>query len=208
MARLSKTTNPPAARVESRGPARVASRDTSRDGACRPRFRFCAFRAGYTLVEATIASVVLAACVAAVSGTLSASYQQTAVRGNTATAIALGEQLMEEIAAKPLDVPSGTTDKPGWSAGQVDRRLYDNVSDYHGYSDYGSSVSTPNGSAADLSDGGSYVRTVSVQNNAIPPALVGNGTASDFVLVTVTVTMPHGQATSLSKLFTRVTMVR
>ena len=58
----------------------------------------------------------------------------------------------------------------------------------------------------DMGDGGSYTRTVSITENAMPTGLTG--TASDFVLVTVTVQMPHGQSTSISQLLTRVSYYR
>ena len=161
---------------------------------------------GYTLAESLIASVVLAAAVVGIAGTLSASYQQSAVRGNLNTALILAQQLMEEIAAKPVDVPSGQTDKPGWSQGQTDRTQYDNITDYDGYTDTSDSVKAWDGSTVDLGEGGSYTRTVTVTQNALPSGLTG--TASDFYLVTVTVTMPHNQSTSVSQLFTRLTMYR
>ncbi len=160
---------------------------------------------GYTLAESLIASVVLAAAVIGIASTLSASYQQSSVRGNTSTAIGLAQQLMEEIASRPMDPPSGTN-QPGWSSGQTNRHLYDTIDDYNGYTDVSGSIKTANGVDRDLGDGGSYTRTVTVQQNALPPTLTG--TASDFMLVTVTVTMPKGQTTSVSQLFTRATIQR
>ena len=152
-----------------------------------------------------IASVVLAIAVIAISATLSASYKQNSIRGNTTTAVALAQQLMEEISAKPIALPAGQTNSPGWSQGQTDRSSYDTVEDYNGYSDLSSSVAA-DGATFDLGDGGSYTRSVTVQTNAIPATLTG--TAADFMLVTVTVTMPHGEKTSVSQLFTRTTILR
>jgi prepilin-type N-terminal cleavage/methylation domain-containing protein len=163
-------------------------------------------RQGFTLAESLIASVVLAAAVVCIAGTLSASYQQSSVRGNMNTALQLAQALMEEIASRPIDVPSGQTDKPGWISGQTDRTQYDNVIDYNGYTDVGSSITAWNGSTIDLSNGGDYTRTVYVTQNALPSGMTG--TASDFYLVTVTVQMPKSQSISISQLFTRVTMYR
>jgi prepilin-type N-terminal cleavage/methylation domain-containing protein len=156
-------------------------------------------RQGFTLAESLIASVVLAAAVVGIAGTLSASYQQSSVRGNMNTALQLAQALMEEIASRPIDVPSGQTDKPGWISGQTDRTQYDNVIDYNGYTDVGSSITAWNGSTIDLSN-------VYVTQNALPSGMTG--TASDFYLVTVTVQMPKSQSISISQLFTRVTMYR
>jgi len=152
-----------------------------------------------------IASVVLAIAVIAISATLSASYKQNSVRGNVTTAVGLAQQLMEEISAKPMDLPAGQTNHPGWSAGATDRSNYDTPEDYNGYSDLSNSVSA-DGTTFDLGDGGSYTRSVTVQTNAIPASLTGN--AGDFMLVTVTVTMPHGERTTVSQLFTRTTIMR
>lgn len=152
-----------------------------------------------------IASVVLAASVIGIAGALAASYQQSSVRGNTATAMALARQLMEEISSVPLD-PVGSTNAAGWSAGQHDRTLYDTIDDYHGYTDSSAALTTTDGTAIDVGDGATYTRTVSVQANALPSGLTG--TAANFSLVTVSVAMPRGQTMSISKLFTRTTICR
>jgi len=152
-----------------------------------------------------IASVVLAAAVIGIAGTLAASYQQSAVRGNKTTALSLAQQLMEEISSRPLDPPS-SPDHAGWSGGVHDRTLYDTVDDYNGYTDSSSTLAMNDGNTIDAGDGGSYTRRVTVTSNALPSGLTG--TASDFVLVTVTVSMPQGQTTSLSQLFTRATLYR
>ena len=47
---------------------------------------------------------------------------------------------------------------------------------------------------------------VTVTPNARPTSLTGP--PADYMLVTVTVAMPHGQTTSLSQLFTRATLCR
>jgi Tfp pilus assembly protein PilV len=148
----------------------------------------------------------MAVAVVGIAGTLAASYQQDTVRGNTTTALNLAQQLMEEIAAKPIELASGVTNKPGWSSGQTDRRLYDTIDDYNGYTDFSGSIQTASGTTLNLSDGGSYERSVTVTSNALPSGLTGP--SSDFVLVTVTVTMPHNQSTSVSQVFTRVTYYR
>lgn len=184
MARNTRTTNPTAGQSASAAPRRAR---------------------GFTLAESMIASVVLAAAVIGIASTLSASYQQSAVRGNTSTALALAQQLMEEIASKPMEV-SGTN-QPGWSSGQTNRANYDTTDDYNGYTDLSSSITTGSGSNVDLGDGGSYTRVVTITSNARPSALT-SGTTSDFLLVTIAVQMPHNQSISISQLFTRLTVYR
>jgi type II secretory pathway pseudopilin PulG len=165
-----------------------------------------AARAGYTLAESLIASVVLAAAVVGISGTLTASYKQNAVRGNTTVSLALAQQLLEEIAARPVELPAGQTDKPGWAAGQTDRQQYDTIADYNGYTDLSHSVVAADGSVLDLGDGDNYTRSVGVTTGAIPPGMTGN--ANDFVMVTITIQGPRGLKQQVSQLFTRVTFFR
>jgi type II secretory pathway pseudopilin PulG len=181
-----------------------------------PRSRLCCriprgrghAAAGYTLAESLIASVVLAIAIVAISGTLAASYQQNTMRGNTTSALNLAQQLMEEIAAKPIALPSNQVNKPGWQQGQTDRRLYDTVDDYNGYADFSSTIQAADGSTVNLNNGAtSFQRSVTVQSGAVPAGLTAS-TPEDFVLVTVTVNMPYNQNVSVSQLVTRVTRLR
>ena len=189
MARSTRTTDPRGPR--SRGHSRYGGRAV----------------AGFTLAESLIASVVLAIAVVAISGTLAASYQQSNARGDTTTALSLAQQLMEEIAAKPVALAPGQTNKPGWSHGQTDRRLYDTIDDYNGYADLSGSIQAADGSTMNLSHGsGSYQRLVTVQSGAVPAGL--SGPAADFVMVTVAVSTKDGQTFPVSQLFTRVTRIR
>src|SRR6478672_4443816 len=108
-----------------------------------------------------IASVVLAAAVIGIGGLLAASYQQTAVRGDTSSGLTMAQQLMEEIASKPLDPPS-LPNKPGWSAGQTDRTQYDTIDDYNGYTDLSSSLAMRDGNSIQMgktNSGASCTRT-------------------------------------------------
>jgi Tfp pilus assembly protein PilV len=166
------------------------------------------YRGGYTLAEAMIASVVLAAAVIGLGGLLAASSQQSAARGDTTSGLTLAQQLMEEIASKPIDPPS-LPNRPGWSSGQTDRTQYDTIDDYNGYTDLSNSLAMRDGNAIQAgktNSNNSVTRTVTVTQNALPTGLTG--TASDFVLVTVKVTLPEGHTESMSQLFTRATVVR
>jgi hypothetical protein len=163
-------------------------------------------RDGFTLAESLIASVVLAASVIGVSGALTASYQNSSGYGNTTTALGLAQELMEEISAKPTVLASGSTNHAGWPT-EADRSKYDTVDDYNGYSDVSSSIKTSDGSTVNAGDGGSYIRTVTVTPNAMPPSIT-TGTASDFLLVTVAVQMPRSQTTKLYQLFAKTNLYR
>jgi type II secretory pathway pseudopilin PulG len=102
-------------------------------------------RSGFTLVEALVATTVLALCGAAVLLGLSVSLQTTTASAEETMAIGLAQQLMDEIAGAryhdlggtPTDTPMGAS--PAEKAGQG-RRLYDSIDDYNNYNKEGSSI--------------------------------------------------------------------
>jgi len=147
---------------------------------------------------------VLAAAVAGIAGSLSASYKQSAVHADSAVALDLARELMEEISSKTMDPPAGTTNAVGWPTVK-DRRLYDTIDDYKGYHDT-STVTTSTGSTLDAGNGETFTRYVEVTSGARPTGLTG--TTTDFSMVRVTVTMSSGQTVQLSQLFTRAVVVR
>jgi type II secretory pathway pseudopilin PulG len=157
---------------------------------------------GFTLAESLTASVVLAAAVIGISGSLSASYQQTAVHGDNASALDLARELMEEVAAKPFTVTG--TNASGWPA-VTDRNLYDTIDDFNGYEDTSSSIKLSDGSTVDVGNGGTFTRKVTV-TNAVPTGLTG--TASDFAEVTVRVSTPHSDDVTLTQICLKTTVAR
>jgi Tfp pilus assembly protein PilV len=166
-------------------------------------------RRGFTLAEAMIASVVLAAASLGVATSIGASYQQDQSVQQMSTAIALSRELMEEISAKPFDDPNGTS-ALGPESGETSRALYDNVDDYHNYSDTTDTSATGAmknlaNTSLTLGDGQIFTRSVSVQYRRTPS---GSSAASgDFAVVTVTVTDPTGRTLTTSRLFARNTWV-
>src|SRR5277367_5149234 len=112
-------------------------------------------RSGFTLVEAMCASVVLTIAVLGLSGTLAASYQQTIAMHESATAVALGRQLLEEITAYPFTV----------SGSAPANRPFNSISQYNGYTDTSSGLPTLDGSTVDATGAVSYTRSVTVQSS-------------------------------------------
>jgi prepilin-type N-terminal cleavage/methylation domain-containing protein len=157
---------------------------------------------GFTLAESLTASVVLAIAVVGISTSLSASYQQSAVQEDSATALDLARELMEEVSAKPFEVTG--TNASGWPT-VTDRTLYDTIDDYNGYTDNSSTIKMYSGTTIDVGNGGAFTRSVSV-TNTVPTGLTG--TASDFAVVTVTVKTPHADAVTLTQLCMKSTLVR
>jgi Tfp pilus assembly protein PilV len=158
---------------------------------------------GFTLVEGLMASVVLAAAVIGIAGSLGAAYKQNSATEDSCVALDLARELMEEVSAKPFDTTG--TNAAGWPT-VSDRKLYDTIDDYNGYHDSSDAIPMWNGTNIDAGNGTVFTRAVSITSNARPTGLTG--TTSDFVLVTVTVTAPSGQTYSISQLCTRFTVAR
>jgi len=179
---------------------------------------------GFTLVEAMIASVVLAVAVVGASTAIIASQQQTSVQQQDFVAVALARQLIEEIASRPLSLPDATAGFPT----VTDRSAYDTINDYAGYADTvtspvyhsGSPPSTANFTSAlpvatpvttpvssvQLS-ANQYLRTVSV---SYPTSMFGTTvtTSGDFAVVKVTVRGVNDAGVTLSKVLGKVTVTR
>ncbi len=158
-------------------------------------------RSGFTLIEAMIASTIVAVAVIGVAGLMASSAGQAQYAAETANAIALGRQLMEEIAAKPLIDPTDGSRTLGAEAGETSRTLFDNVDDYHGYLDATTAIKTATGDWYVLGDGQKYERRVRVQYLTSPSGPADpNG---DFALVTVTITTPGATPVVLKQIMTK-----
>ncbi|HEY8667517.1 MAG TPA: prepilin-type N-terminal cleavage/methylation domain-containing protein [Tepidisphaeraceae bacterium] len=155
-------------------------------------------RGGFTLVESLIASVVLAIAVIGVAGVMGTSFKHVEALDQGMTAVSLAKQLMEEIAAKPFLDPVLKTAPLGHEAAETTRASYNNIGDYDGYADESSGLQTPAGTNVSLGTGQSFTRRVTVEYRATPGGAAAS--SGDFARVTVTVTCPDGQVTTLSQL--------
>jgi prepilin-type N-terminal cleavage/methylation domain-containing protein len=178
---------------------------------------------GFTLVEAMVASVVLAVAVLGASTAIVASQQQNLVQQEDSAAVALARQLIEEIASRPLSLPDAT---PGWPT-VTDRSSYDTISDYSGYTDtvtlpiyHTNSVSntanftsalpagTPitTGASSVALGANQYLRTVIV---TYPTSIFGaTVTSGDFAVVVVTVHGANDVGVTLSRVLGEVSLTR
>lgn len=95
------------------------------------RFR----RAAFTLAETLIASIVLAIVAASAILPFVAGAQQLNAATEFEFAASFGEELMEEIIARPFHAPHEDGPTPGPEATETDRRFYDSVDDFDGYSE-------------------------------------------------------------------------
>jgi Tfp pilus assembly protein PilV len=171
-------------------------------------------RAGFTVAESLLASVVLAIAVVAVAGAIIAAQSQTAIQESSGIAVSMARELMEEICSRPFTLPDAT---PGWHGGVTNRSTYDTIDDYNGYSDTISahvarSVNDSVGSFTSAlppstviangqlpaPSGQLYTRKVSVSY----PTTVFSATdaSGDFAIVTVTVAGAGGTQITLSRL--------
>src|SRR5262249_16285311 len=137
-----------------------------------------------------------AIAVVAIAGTLAASSQQSAALTNTFTAGALARQLLEEITAKPYDVPSGNTDHTGFMSGANNRSTYDNIDDYRGYWDTAAlnndgtttitaaTAGTAVGAFTRNQAGRQFQRSVAIEYRSSPSGSSVSG--GDFAVVTIT----------------------
>jgi prepilin-type N-terminal cleavage/methylation domain-containing protein len=164
-------------------------------------------RRAFTLVESLLAAVVLAILAFGVATAISASYKTTITLNQTATAVALGRELLEEITGKPLLDPSSGTTTPAATRLAAARSTFTGAGNYNLYTDSGSALATLGGSTVNTTNGQSFTRTVSVASGA-KPSTDTLSPSTDFALVTVTVTTPMGQSVKLQRVVANYTFTR
>jgi prepilin-type N-terminal cleavage/methylation domain-containing protein len=176
---------------------RALKRAEATEGPSRRRFAvFAMVRKGFTLAECMIACLVLGIALTGLAVALSAAHQSAAVADERGDMLQAARELVEEIAARPFLSPI-TSDKPGWSMGQTDRRQYDDVFDFAGYSDLvpiedlASSVVNPPSTLP------GYRRTVTLQMRSDPATPTVLKSSAAFAYVEVTVTGPSGDTLTL-----------
>ncbi len=141
-------------------------------------------------------------------GPISASYQQTRSVSQTTTAISMAQQLLDEILSKPFVDPTDLSTTLGPEADEPGRASFDNIDDYHGYHDTtdatkSDAMKTSTGQAITWNSTDVYSRSVQMEYRATPSgAAVMSG---DYLMITVTVTMPRGQQVSAQRMVCRYT---
>ena len=145
---------------------------------------------GFTLAEVLIASVILSIATLAVVQAVSAGQSQTLDALKRTRADALADVLLEEVLSKPYADPQGATGF-GPDAGESARTDYDNVDDYHGYSESAGALADHAGSAYP-SGYQQFDRAVSVI--ALTNSVADLGGDHTGVQVTVTVSEPGGRS--------------
>ncbi|MCD6304484.1 MAG: hypothetical protein J7M21_05935 [Planctomycetes bacterium] len=124
---------------------------------------------GFTLIEALMASVILAIAVIAVlmPFTAGARCQQDEMRRTTA--VGLAQQLMEEILSKPFEEPDDGDDYAespsdfGPEPGETSREDYSAIDDYDGYTEPAGAIVDGDGEVVTDPSAEGLSRRVSVQ---------------------------------------------
>ena len=163
-------------------------------------------RNAFTIVESMLASVVLATAVVGISGALATSYQQNSSIRERGTLVLLARSLSEEIAGTPYTNALGLFGD-GWAAGKKDRRQYDDVFDYNGFTDR-SPFTSISATGISLDYGADYSRIVTVQPLATPSTTAASPALGQFARVTVRVQSPSGHQVTLNRWVARVDIER
>jgi Tfp pilus assembly protein PilV len=173
-------------------------------------------RRGFTIYESLAAGVVLAITMAGICSVLAADTQQSINVQQNGQAVALGRELLDEIASKPLANPSTGLTTPAALTGSppsspqpstVARSNFVAVGDYNGYTDYGEAIYNLSGTQTAVTGAQNFTRSVSVTLGALPSGDT-NSPSTDFGLVTVTVTTPSGTSIQLQRVVTNYTFSR
>ena len=147
-------------------------------------------RCALTLAEALIASIILSISVTAVAAALMAGAQQTYAAVETTRASQLVLAMIDEVLALPYADPDGAS-APGPEAGETTRLAFDNVDDYHGYTEVAGAIVDAVGTAYPAAYD-AYERTVQVATSSEQPAGLP---AVSGVTITVAVTDANGTRT-------------
>ena len=162
--------------------------------ALSPRL-FCRARGGLTLVECLLALTILAGAFLAAVSTASVGHRHLREGDIEFQAVRLARDLLEEIISKSYSDPNGV-DVFGPETGELTRADFDDVNDYHTFSEAAGQVRDLIGSLYPPAQQ-SFARSVSVSagTTSIPalPATV-NG-----VTVTITVTHSKGRSWQFSR---------
>ncbi len=140
-------------------------------------------RRGFTLAEALMAVTVLGIAAAGVLLPFAGGARVRAEGVHKTLGVKLASDLMEEILIKPFHDPDGTDYSPGPDAGEVDFGDFDNVDDFHDYSELQGQVKDAAGNTY-----ANFSRNVTCVYRAMSPQPAPGSLAEcDFISVTVQV---------------------
>ncbi len=126
------------------------------------------WRAGFTLMEALMASTILAIVASSALLPLAAGVQQVNAAAELEQATALGEAMMEEVLARPFFEPGQFSPTLGPDGSESNRDQFKSVDDFASFSE--SAGNLKNFEHIDISDTSlaGFWRTVSIQYVTFP----------------------------------------
>lgn len=152
-------------------------------------------RRAVTLVEAVLASVILAISVGAIAQAVIAGQMQTYVAMQSRRGVELAEALADEVLRLPYEDPNGPS-APGPEAGESSRSSFDNADDYHGFSESAGAVAGPAGTVYPSSYR-DFSRSVTAAYGSV--SVTGFADAVPGLTVTVTVQDSAGITWSVTR---------
>jgi MSHA pilin protein MshD len=147
----------------------------------------------FTLIEALLAAVILAAVVASVLLPFTAGARSQVVEVRQTLAAGLAESLMEEILLRPFEEPGDGDELPeapasfGPDAGETTRQDFSAIDDYHGYTEPPGSIVDSQGAPVDDEGVVGLSRSVSVTYVTV----AGQDPAEDPLFLRVVVEVQH-----------------
>ncbi len=161
-------------------------------------FRTTSRPPGFTLVEATMAVVIVSSVLVAALGTLGAISRARVIQVERAAAVHLGEQLLAEIVQCYFEEPGGSA-ALGADAGETARNLYDDVDDYEGWE-----ITPPTQrDGAAMTEYAGWKVSIRVGYARVSDPFVTEITATDLKRIKVTVTTAGGASFDLYGLRTK-----
>lgn len=142
-------------------------------------------RRGFTLLEAVLATALLALVVMAVTAPFTASIWNAQADGRRVLAANLAHELMEEILSKPFRDPQGASDSGPEADESGLRKDFDNIDDYDGYAEEPGAIVTGDGTPAITPESVGLSRQAETTYVTVPGQL--NPSERAFVRVKVTV---------------------
>lgn len=159
------------------------------------RLRHRKVQQAFTLVEVLIASAIIAFAVAAISQAVVSAQMQTYEALHDLRGMSLAEALVEEAIALPYADPEGAS-TPGPESGETTRALFDNVDDFHGFTEAAGTLTDVAGVAYPTTFS-QFSRTTTVAYG--PLTIAGFTQSLNGATVTVTVTDARGSTWTASR---------
>lgn len=151
---------------------------------------------GFTLVEALLASVVLAMAITAIVMPFSAGVQNEGTDNRRTLAVNLAQEMMEEILTKPFYDPQGAVTL-GPENGET-RATFDNIDDYHGLNEPDGQITSMDGTV--VTDAAAKGLSRNVQCAYVHVSGQNVNDPATFIRVTVQVCYLNQPLVTLSRL--------